>query len=58
MLILGSTFIVCALSSDLVYAVGASGIRTVLARRPAVRRAHRYVTAGIFIGLGIVAARE
>jgi threonine/homoserine/homoserine lactone efflux protein len=58
MLALGLLFIICALSSDMLYAIGASGIRSALSRRPAVRRAHRYVTAGIFIGLGVLAARE
>lgn len=56
MLVLGSVFIVAALSSDLLYAVAAGTIRAALERRPALRRCNRWVTAGIFFGLGAAAA--
>ncbi len=56
MLVLGSVFILAALSSDLLYALVAGTIRRALDRRPGVRTAHRWVTSSIFFGLGAVAA--
>jgi threonine/homoserine/homoserine lactone efflux protein len=48
-------FILAALSSDLVYAFGAGSIRRVLLARAGARRVRRYVTAGVFFGLGATA---
>jgi threonine/homoserine/homoserine lactone efflux protein len=56
MLILGSVFIAAALSSDLLYAVAAGTIREALERRPGLRGGSRWVTAGIFFGLGAASA--
>jgi threonine/homoserine/homoserine lactone efflux protein len=56
MLVLGSVFIAAALSSDLLYAVAAGTMRKALDRRPGLRNANRWITAGIFFGLGAAAA--
>lgn len=56
MLALGAVFITAALSSDLVYAVAAGSIRRLLLSHPPLRRAHRYVNAAVFFGLGGFAA--
>jgi threonine/homoserine/homoserine lactone efflux protein len=56
MLILGVAFLLCALSSDLVYALAAGSIRRLLNRSHRARTAHRFVTASVFFGLGAVAA--
>jgi threonine/homoserine/homoserine lactone efflux protein len=56
MVVLGLVFIVAALSSDLVYAIAAGSIRRVLVQSRRARTAHRYVTAGVFFGLGATAA--
>lgn len=56
MLVLGTVFIAAALSSDLLYATAAGAIRNMLERRPRLRKSNRWVTAGIFFGLGAAAA--
>lgn len=56
MVILGLVFIATALSSDLIYALAAGWIRRLLVRSGQARTAHRYVTAGVFFGLGATSA--
>jgi threonine/homoserine/homoserine lactone efflux protein len=56
MALLGVVFITAAFSSDLVYALSAAGLRRIVLRSPRVRRSHRYVSASIFLGLGVAAA--
>jgi threonine/homoserine/homoserine lactone efflux protein len=56
MLVLGSVFIMAALSSDLLYAAAAGTIRHALERRPRLRKSNRWVTAGVFFSLGAAAA--
>ncbi len=58
MLVLGLVFIVVALTSDLIYALASARIRSTLAARPGVRRAGRWVSAGVLFGLGAVAVTE
>jgi len=58
MLGLGVVFVTAALSSDILYALGAAWIRDRLATSRRARIAHRYVTAGIFLGLSATAALE
>ena len=55
MALLGVIFVVCALSSDMVYALGSARIRSWLLKYAALRRAQRYLSAAIFAGLGITA---
>ena len=56
MLVLGTVFVLAALSSDLLYAAAAGSIRSLLDRRPVLRKSNRWATASIFFGLGAAAA--
>lgn len=56
MLLLGTVFVLAALSSDLLYATAAGSIRKALERKRGLRNANRWVTSGVFFGLGAAAA--
>jgi len=55
-LALGVVFIVLAVTTDSLYALLAGSLRGWLTGRAAYARAERYVTGGIYIGLGVAAA--
>jgi len=55
-LALGVLFVAIACVTDSLYAIGAGAVRPVLARATGLARAGRYVTAGAFIGLGVLTA--
>jgi threonine/homoserine/homoserine lactone efflux protein len=55
-LALGVLFVLIAAFTDTLYVVGAGVLRPVLDRASGLARAGRYVTAGAFIGLGILTA--
>lgn len=55
-LVLGFVVFLIALTSDLIYALAAGALGAWLRRRPAFQRGRRYLTAGVYIGLGAVAA--
>lgn len=55
-LALGVLFVLIAATTDSLYAVGAGAVRPMLERASGLARAGRYVTAGAFIGLGILTA--
>lgn len=55
-LALGVLFVLIAATTDSLYAVGAGAVRPTLERASGLARAGRYVTAGAFIGLGILTA--
>jgi threonine/homoserine/homoserine lactone efflux protein len=53
---LGSTFVAIAAVTDTAYALAAGAIAPGLARIRSVRALARYLTGGVFIGIGILAA--
>jgi len=53
---LGILFVMLATCTDGLYSLLASSVGKVLFRSAAIRRARRYVTAGIYVALGVVAA--
>jgi threonine/homoserine/homoserine lactone efflux protein len=55
-LILGVVFIALGLMSDSTYVIAASAIGTVLRRNTRARRAERYVSSGVYVGLGMTTA--
>jgi len=55
-LVLGLTFIALGLLSDGSYALAASSIGAVLRRNTRCLRAERYVSSGVYVGLGITTA--
>jgi threonine/homoserine/homoserine lactone efflux protein len=55
-LLLGAIFILLALLSDGVYALVASGAGRWLRRSVRFAKARRYVTGGVYLGLGVTAA--
>lgn len=56
LLVLGVLFVVLGMASDSIYAVAAGTIGGALARHPAWRTARRWVSGGIYLTLGAVAA--
>jgi threonine/homoserine/homoserine lactone efflux protein len=56
LLVLGALFVVAGMLSDGIYAVVGGTIGERLARRPALRRAQRYLAGVIYLGLGVAAA--
>lgn len=58
LLVLGVVFIVVALASDLTYAFAAAAVGRLLEARPGTRRARRWVSATVLLGLGVVAATQ
>lgn len=55
-LALGALFVGIAAVTDSLYAIGAGAVRPTLARASGLARAGRYLTAGAFIGLGLLTA--
>lgn len=55
-LVLGVVFIALGLISDSTYAIAASTIGAVLRRSTRARRAERYVSSGVYVGLGVTTA--
>lgn len=55
-LMLGVVFIVLGLISDSTYAIAAATIGTVLRRSIRARRAERYLSSGVYVGLGVTTA--
>jgi len=55
-LVLGVVFIVLGLISDSTYALAASSIAGLLRRSVTARRAERYVSSGVYVGLGLTTA--
>jgi threonine/homoserine/homoserine lactone efflux protein len=55
-LVLGVVFITIGLMSDSAYAVTASSIGTAMRRSKRARRAERYVSSGVYVGLGVTTA--
>jgi len=53
---LGMLFVAIAAVTDSLYALGAGGVRPLLDRAAGVARLGRYLTAGAFIGLGVLTA--
>jgi threonine/homoserine/homoserine lactone efflux protein len=56
LLLLGSIFLVLAVSTDSAYALAAGGLRRWLSRRPAILEAQRYVAGSVYLALGVVTA--
>lgn len=54
--LLGALFVVVALVTDSLYVLTASAVRPALARLRWLRRSARYLSAGVLIGLGFLAA--
>ena len=55
-LVFGATFIALGLMSDSAYALAGSGIGNALRRSVRTRRAERYLSSGVFVGLGLTTA--
>ena len=55
-LALGVLFVAIAATTDSLYAIGAGAVRPALERASGVARAGRYLSAGAFIGLGVLTA--
>jgi threonine/homoserine/homoserine lactone efflux protein len=55
-LALGALFVAIAAVTDSLYAIGAGAMRPLLERATGLARAGRYLTAGAFIGLGLLTA--
>lgn len=55
-LALGVLFVAIAATTDSLYAIGAGAVRPALERASGLARAGRYLTAGAFIGLGVLTA--
>ena len=55
--LLGSIFVAIAAVTDAAYAISASAIAPSLRRASRVRSLGRYISGGVFIGLGLLAAR-
>ncbi len=55
-MLLGSLFVAIAATTDCAYALAAGTLAPTLAQASKVRALGRYLTAGAFIGLGVVAA--
>jgi threonine/homoserine/homoserine lactone efflux protein len=55
-LVLGLVFIGLGLMSDSTYALAASTIGVALRRSTRARRAERYVSSGVYVGLGVTTA--
>ena len=53
---LGVLFVVIAAVTDSLYALGAGAVRPMLERATGLARTGRYLTAGAFIGLGVLTA--
>jgi threonine/homoserine/homoserine lactone efflux protein len=53
---LGTLFVIIAASTDTIYALAASAIAPALTRAAALQAAGRYLSGGVFIGLGVLAA--
>lgn len=56
LLLLGAIFIAVAVATDSIYAVAADGLGRFLRRHPGFAAGERWVTGGIFVGLGLLAA--
>jgi threonine/homoserine/homoserine lactone efflux protein len=54
--VLGSLFVAVAATTDTAYALAASAVAPALTRRSALSVLGRYLSAGVFIGLGLLAA--
>jgi threonine/homoserine/homoserine lactone efflux protein len=54
--LLGSMFVVVAATTDTAYALAASAVGPALSRRGAFGALGRYLSGGVFIGLGVLAA--
>lgn len=52
----GSLFVLIAVLTDSLYVLGASAVRPALSRLNGGREAGRYLSAGVLIGLGVLAA--
>ena len=55
-LFLGMTFVLLGVLSDSLYALAAGSASNYLRQSPAVLRAQRYLTGGVYIGLGVLTA--
>jgi threonine/homoserine/homoserine lactone efflux protein len=55
-LVLGVVFILLGLLSDSAYALAGSGIGAALRRSVRARRAERYLSSGVYVGLGVTTA--
>jgi threonine/homoserine/homoserine lactone efflux protein len=55
-LLLGAIFVAVAVATDTLYALLAGGIGAWLGRHPSFQRAERWVSAAVYVGLGVVAA--
>ncbi|HRI91199.1 MAG TPA: LysE family translocator [Accumulibacter sp.] len=55
-LLLGSLFVLIAVVTDSLYVLSASAIQPALMRRSRLRGVGRYLSAGVLIGLGVLAA--
>ena len=55
-LVLGVVFIALGLLSDSAYAMAGSGIGAALRRSVRARRAERYLSSGVYVGLGVTTA--
>ncbi len=55
-LLLGGIFVLMATCTDSAYAFVGSGVGRLVTRRPGFQRAQRYVSAGIYMALGVAAA--
>lgn len=54
--VLGTVFVAMAMITDTMYALTASAIAPALTRATALRGASRYLSGGVFIGLGVLTA--
>jgi threonine/homoserine/homoserine lactone efflux protein len=55
-LMLGGIFVLMATCTDSTYALVGSGVGRLVIRRPEFQRVRRYVSAGIYLALGVAAA--
>jgi threonine/homoserine/homoserine lactone efflux protein len=55
-LVLGLVFVAVGLMSDSCYALAGSGIGAALRRSARARRAERYLSSGVYLGLGVTTA--
>ena len=55
-LLLGILFVLLAVCTDSLYALISAGVGRLIMKRPGFQKIQRYVTGGIYIGLGVAAA--
>jgi threonine/homoserine/homoserine lactone efflux protein len=53
---LGALFVAVAMTTDTLYALGASAVAPVLTRSSKLRPAGRYLGASVYVGLGLLTA--